>query len=188
MTQYWCATQPGRSLVELVERGGCCRREPPLLSAFVAPDRSGTHCQCRCPVLRDHDRIVQGPVASCTAPASASPQQPASSLAPPPEWQAAADCGAHEGAGPAAAIAALPVFRSDPNLSGHDGGMSTDGESPEGPGWKATASPKAAAMPEKRGSAQASSGSWVSFDWARAGALELWPFLGEPGSLKSCLS
>ncbi|XP_051017736.1 hippocampus abundant transcript-like protein 1 [Acomys russatus] len=40
--------------------------------------------------------------------------------------------------------------------------MSTDGESPEEPGWKAVASPKAAsAMPEKRGSAQAAGGSWL---------------------------
>ncbi|XP_055453935.1 hippocampus abundant transcript-like protein 1 [Psammomys obesus] len=38
--------------------------------------------------------------------------------------------------------------------------MSTDGEEPEEPGWKAAASPKASAMPEKRGSAQAASGSW----------------------------
>lgn len=52
---------PGRSLVELLERGGCCRREPPLLSAFVAPDRSGAHCQCWCPVFTDHDCIVKGP-------------------------------------------------------------------------------------------------------------------------------
>ncbi|XP_021087658.1 hippocampus abundant transcript-like protein 1 isoform X2 [Mesocricetus auratus] len=39
--------------------------------------------------------------------------------------------------------------------------MSMDGESPEEPGWKAVASPKASAMPEKRGSAQAASGSWL---------------------------
>ncbi|GAB1298313.1 Hippocampus abundant transcript-like protein 1 [Apodemus speciosus] len=39
--------------------------------------------------------------------------------------------------------------------------MSTDGESLEEPGWKAVASPKASAMPEKRGSAQAASGSWL---------------------------
>lgn len=123
--------------------------------------------------------------ASCTAPASASPQQPASPLAPPPEWQAAADRGAHEGAGPAAALAALPVSWSYPNLPRHDGGMSTDGESSEEPGWKAVASPKASAMPEKRGSSQAASGSWVSFDGAWAGALGFRPFLGELDSLKS---
>ena len=101
--------------------------------------------------------------ASCTDSASASAQQRVSPLAPAPERQAAADRGAHEGSGPAAAVAASPVSWSDPNLLWHDGGMSTDGESPEEPGWKAVASPKASAMPEKRGSAQAASGSWVSF-------------------------
>ncbi|MEJ1284939.1 hypothetical protein NN561_015929 [Cricetulus griseus] len=35
-------------------------------------------------------------------------------------------------------------------------------------------------MPEKRGGAQAASGSWVSFAWARAGAQEFRPFRGEP--------
>lgn len=94
-----------------------------------------------------------------------------SPLAPPPERRAAADRGAHEGSGPAAAVAASPVSWSDPNLPWRDG-MSTDGESPEEPGWKAVASPKASAMPEKRGSAQAASSSWVSFDWARTGTLE----------------
>lgn len=58
--------------------------------------------------------------------------------------------------------------------------MSTDRESPEEPGWKAVASSKASAMPEKRGGAQAASGSWVSFAWARAGAQEFRPFRGEP--------
>ncbi|XP_027265422.1 zinc finger protein 431 isoform X2 [Cricetulus griseus] len=44
--------------------------------------------------------------------------------------------------------------------------MSTDRESPEEPGWKAVASPKTSAMPEKRGGAQAASGSWnaVTYD------------------------
>lgn len=84
-----------------------------------------------------------------------------SPLAPPPERRAAADRGAHEGSGPAAAaVAASPVSWSDPNLPWRDG-MSTDGESPEEPGWKAVASPKASAMPEKRGSAQAASSSWL---------------------------
>ncbi|KAL6049424.1 hypothetical protein STEG23_009502 [Scotinomys teguina] len=41
--------------------------------------------------------------------------------------------------------------------------MSTDGESSEEPGWKAVASPKASAMPEKRGSSQAGSGSWLTY-------------------------
>lgn len=54
--------------------------------------------------------------------------------------------------------------------------MSTDGESLEEPRWKAVASPKASTMPEKRGSAQAASGSWVSFDWVRTGTLGLWLF------------
>lgn len=83
-----------------------------------------------------------------------------SPLAPQPERRAAADRGAHEGSGPAAAVAASPVSWSDPNLPWRDG-MSTDGESPEEPGWKAVASPKASAMPEKRGSAQAASSSWL---------------------------
>lgn len=73
-------------------------------------------------------------------------------------------------------MAASPVSWRDPNLLWLGGGMSTDGESPEEPRWKAVASPKASAMPEKRGSAQAASGSWVSFDWVRIGTLGLWLF------------
>lgn len=157
---------------ELLEKSGRSRRGPPLLSArgvlqsrrrSVAPDKRSL------PVLSTAAVALRAPCAPCAAPASASTRPPASPLAPPPERQAAADRGAHEDAGAAAALAASPVSGSDPKLPGHDGGMSTDGESPEDPGWKAVASPKAAAMPEKRGSAQAAGGSWVGLDWVPAG-------------------
>lgn len=69
MTQFWCATQSGRSLPELLERGGRSRRELPLLSSpggTPSPDCSGATENYSLPVsgscVHDHHWIVEGPV------------------------------------------------------------------------------------------------------------------------------
>lgn len=69
MTHFCCATQTGRSLLELLETGGRSRRELPLLSSLggtQSPDYSGATGNYSLPVsgscVHDNHCIVEGPV------------------------------------------------------------------------------------------------------------------------------